>query len=215
MAQFVDLVADKKFLTGSSALALALGMGTAPAHAVLIKTQFTASQTQDLNNGETVFFGPFWDPNGFSADLSEVEVPPTEISPGFTETNFNLNGLESNTVAVVNGCSEPPGSSCKLRTYDPGTQVDGLANFQAAGDFPTFKPDGNYYFGLNDQGPPDPFGWMEITLTGGDVTLDQFAFEGSGGPALIPAPEPATLSLFAIGGAAVLAYRRRKRKQAI
>ena len=50
------------------------------------------------------------------------------------------------------------------------------------------SPNGNYYFGLDDIGStPDPFGWAEITLNDGAVTLDQFAFEDNN---IDPSPDP-------------------------
>ena len=208
MTQFVGLVTDKKFLTGSSALAFALGMGTVPAHATLVTTPFTDAQTTALDAGGTVKFGPTGDTMGFSAfNSSDPE-----------EAFFNLSGAGSNKVALdPTTCSGPDG--CKLRTYNPGEQVDGTADFQSTGEYKTNgveigPQNGNYYFGLDDAGAPDPFGWAEITLNNGVVKLDQFAFEDNTDPAPIPVPEPATLSLFAAGAAAVLAQRRRKRKQA-
>jgi hypothetical protein len=222
MRQITNLLKDKKFVTGSSALALALGMGTAPAHAALITYAFSSTQTDTLNSGGTVTFGPTGDTSGFSAYLSGGQ--------GFfgePATYLNLIGVGPNGVADLDGdtgCSSPS-NSCKLRTYSPGSVVDGSANFETAGEFKTsdFFPmgtpsNGNYYFGLDDVAPSDPFGWAEITLNDGTVTLDRFAFEDNNtDPAPIPAlPEPTPLSLLAVGAAAVLVLRRKKaQKQTI
>ena len=211
MRQITNLLTDKKFVTGSSALALALGMGASPACAALITTPVY----ETLNNdGTPITFGPTWDPTGFYANLSY----------GSDTQNFNLTGNGGNGVADEASYTGPcPGiDGCKLQTYSPGQMVDGTANFQSTGYKTTgvFPPlgeadydTGNYYFGLDDLATPDPFGWAEITLNDSAVTLDQFAFEDNNiDPAPIPVPEPTPLSLFVVGAAAVLALRRKKAK---
>jgi hypothetical protein len=200
---------NKVILTCSSVLALTLGTGAlTPAHANLILTPFSSGATTTLNSGDPVNFGPWWDPNGFTAQLSF----------DFPSSFFNLTGNDGTGVAVLPGCTFecPP-----LQQFHPGDSIDGTLTFGPTGAFKTslfeeLGPNGNYYFGLNDVHLPpidtDPFGWVEITLNNGDVTLDQFAFEDTTNPAKIPVPEPTTLALFSVGAAAVMAGRRRRRR---
>jgi PEP-CTERM motif len=210
---------NRVILTCSSVLALTLGTG-APAHANLIITPFNnPGDTTTLNSGTPVNFGPYWNPNGFTAQMSF----------GFPFTFFTLTGNGGNTVAIDPSCT---GSCPALQVFHPGDSIDSSLTFGPTGSFKTgvfdfdeggfvpTAPDGDYYFGLSDIYLPavleDPFGWIEITLNNGDVTLDRFAFEDTTNPALIPqdVPEPATLALFAVGAAAVMAGRRRRRAQA-
>ena len=205
-------VTDKTFITCSSMLALAVGMGATPAQASLITTSFTAGQQSTLDSGGTINFGPSGATSAFSASYGFSG--PFDL--------FNLSGTGNSQVAVNTVCS----TNCKLETFNPGGQVDGTDNFASTGAFKTngVSPpsDGNYYFGLdyqpNGRNPTDTYGWAEITLTGGAIALDEFAFESTTNtPAPIPAaavPEPGTLSLFAVGAAAVLARRKRKKAEA-
>lgn len=210
---------EKVALACSSFLGLSLGMGAVtPAHADLIITQFDPSATTTYYSGAPVAFGPSWDPAGFTA---------FRTTPFTVFDIFNLSASPGNGVADV-GCP----LICTLQTFAPGSSVDGSANFGSGGQFPiktyngtgfTYAPDGDYYFGLSDGSVPaaDPYGWLEITLDNNSVILDRFAFQDNAvSPAVVPTdpteptdvPEPATLSLFAIGGAAVLAARRRRKR---
>ncbi|HLG87136.1 MAG TPA: PEP-CTERM sorting domain-containing protein [Alphaproteobacteria bacterium] len=201
--------AEKVLVTSSGILALAIGMGSGEARADLVYTSFTIADNTTYQSGTPVFFGPSDDPNGFAIQFLE----------SFPVAGFLLAGNRSNLVAVE--LADPPcTSNCKLQVLHPGDVVDGALSFAPNGTkvtsvFKTFTlPDGNYYFGLDDVGAtPDPFGFVELTITDGSVTLDQFAFQDVDGVgAQIPAaPEPAGLALFAVGGAAVLAARRKRR----
>jgi hypothetical protein len=202
---------NKIILTCSSVLALTLGAATS-AQAALIITPFNPGDTTSLNGGNPVNFGPSWDPNGFTAQLTG----------GIPFAFFNLTGNGGNGVAIDPACTV----FCPaLQQFHPGDSIDGSLTFNSTGSFKTSigfdgffeaAPDGNYYFGLNDVpfAQEDPFGWAEITLNNGDVTLDRFAFEDTTNAAVIPreVPEPATLALFSVGAAAVMAGRRRRRR---
>lgn len=195
----------------SGVLGLTLGLAwIVPAHAALITTPFSSADTTNYRNGNAVTFGPSWDSSGFTAQRST------------TLFDFlNLTGNGGNSVAVTTpGCT----MFCTLQTFAPGDSVDSTDNFTASGSFKvngvSTAPDGDYFFGLRDAHLPptnaDSYGWLEISIENGDVTLDQFAFQDiANAAAVIPSaaavPEPLTMSLFAVGGAAVLAARRRKR----
>jgi len=214
--------AEKILLTSSGVLAFAIGMGPSKAHADLIVTSFDDAQKAALQAGDPVNFGPAGDPSGFTAQI--VFGAPAEF--------LSLTGNGLNQVATIPGCSNIDSSNC-LATFNPGDVVDSNANFSQSGSLKTFGTikvgpgdfvpgpkldDGNYFLGLDEiAGVPDPYGWLEITVTGGNPALDAFAFEdvdGVGAP--IPAtPEPASLALFAVGGSAVLAARRRRRGAAL
>jgi hypothetical protein len=208
--------AEKILLASSGLLAFALGMDASKAHADLIVTSFDDAQKAALQAGDAVSFGPAGDTSGFTA----------QITSGFPFEFFALTGNGANTVATVPGCTqEPVNSSACLATFAPGATVDSAANFAPSGSFKTFgfdpivgpvkAPDGNYFFGLDDlAGGSDPFGWLEVTVSSGNPALVQFAFEDTDGVgAPVPAaPEPGSLALFALGGSAVLAARRRRRE---
>ena len=205
-------VTDKTFITCSSMLALAMGMGVSPAQASLITTSFTGAQQSTLNSGGTINFGPSGATSAFSA---------TYGSAGGLDL-FTLTGAGNSEVATTAVCS----TNCKLETFNPGGQVDGTDNFASTATFKTngISPpsDGNYYFGLdyqpNGRNPTNTYGWAEITHNAGAITLDEFAFEdttNTAAPITASAvPEPGTLSLFAVGAAAVLARRKRKKAEA-
>jgi hypothetical protein len=191
-------------------LALAVGMGATPAQASLITTSFTAGQQSTLDSGGTINFGPSGATSAFSASYGFSG--PFDL--------FNITGAGNSEVATTPACS----TNCKLATFNPGDQVDGSDSFISSADFKTngVSPpaDGNYYFGLdyrpNGQNPSNTYGWAEVTLSNGDITLDEFAFESTTNtaapiPTASAVPEPGTLSLFAVGGAAVLARRRKKK----
>ncbi len=213
MNKTLEIVTDKKFIACSSMLALAVGMGATPAQASLITTSFTAGQQSTLNSGGTVTFGPTGHTTAFSASYDTSG----------TLDLFNLTGAGNSEVAATSVCS----TNCKLETFNPGDQVNGTDSFTSTADFKTngVSPpsDGNYYFGLdyrpNGQNPSNTYGWAEITLNAGAITLDEFAFEDTTNtaapiPAAAAVPEPGTLSLFAVGAAAVLARRKRKKAEA-
>jgi hypothetical protein len=212
--QTFAFVTDKTFVTCSSMLALAVGMGATPAQASLITTSFTSGQQSTLNSGGTINFGPSGATSAFSASYGFSG--PFDL--------FTITGAGNSEVATTAAAC---GTNCKLETFNPGGQVDGSDNFASSATFKTNgtvpPTDGNYYFGLdyqpNGRNPTDTYGWAEITLTGGAIALDEFAFESTTNtPAPIPAatavPEPGTLSLFAVGAAAVLARRKRKKAEA-
>ena len=193
-------------------LALAMGMGVSPAQASLIVTQ----QQTALNLGSSVSIGPTTISGAGSAFTESYDSEgPFNV--------FNLTGAGNAQVAVNAVCS----TNCKLETFNPGGQVDGSdfgATGASSGAFKTngVSPpsDGNYYFGLdyrpNGQNSSNTYGWAEITLNAGAITLDEFAFEDTTNtaapiPTVASVPEPGTLSLFAVGAAAVLARRKRKK----
>jgi hypothetical protein len=201
-------------LTATSALALALGMGmgATPAQAELVITAFTQAQNDTLHAGGTVTFGP---EDGFNASFDNSQDPKSVLT---------LSGVGNNKVAIEPGCSTFDGADC-LAILNPGDVVDGSLTFASTGAFETdsivFGPrdDGHYFFGLNaiPNSSPDPFGWVEISLNDGLPTLERYAFqdnEREGATVPTEVPEPAMLPLFAVGAAAVLAARRRKRAQA-
>jgi len=204
---------EKVVLASTSVVALALGMGVgvSPAHADLVVTDFSSADMATFTADGAVNFGPSGDPNGFTAQYGAGP-----IAGGLT-----LTGNDGNTVAVTTAdCTV----NCKLQTLNPGELVDGSLNYASSGAFDTYVKcspfaycdvnDGNYYFGLDDTAAsPDPFGFLEITVADDDASLDGYAFETGTDSAPVPGsvPEPASMSLFAVGAAAVLAARRRRR----
>src|ERR1700744_1597506 len=91
MRQIANILTDKKLIAGSSALALALGVGASPAHATLVTTpvdQALTNPTVPNTDGPAVSFGPTGDTSGFSAYISDN---------GFLY--LDLAGAGSNTVA--------------------------------------------------------------------------------------------------------------------
>jgi hypothetical protein len=210
---------DKIALSTTSALALALGVGLSanPAQAALTITPFTPAENATLASGGVVNFGP---EGGFSA---QIAVKDDVI----LTSDLILSGTGNNKVAVESLSCGPP-FGCQLDELPPGSQVDGSLTFAESGKFNLafcvpgpgcqVVPDGTYYFGLNaiPESEADPFGWVEVFTLDGDLTLSRYAFQDQEGlPAPIPSavPEPEALPLFAIGAAAVLAARRRKRQK--
>jgi hypothetical protein len=180
-------------VASTSVLALALGMGIGinPAQAALEITSFTQAENEAFLEGQSVTFGP---EGGFTASL--------------VGDTFKLDGLGNNKVAET---------GFTLEILQPGDVVDGSLNFDTFSSINLASlGDGTYYFGLNaiPNALPDPFGWIEISLDGDIPTLERFAFQDNPiDGAIIPSaiPEPAMLPLFAVGAAAVLAARRRRR----
>jgi hypothetical protein len=177
-------------VASTSVLALALGMGIGinPAQAALVITNFTQAENEDFLEGQLVTFGP---EGGFTANL--------------VGDTFKLDGLGNNKVAET---------GFTLQILQPGDVVDGSLNFDTFSSINLASlGDGTYYFGLNaiPNALPDPFGWVQISLLDGTPELERFAFQDQEGLGATVVPEPAVLPLFAVGAAAVLAARRRRR----
>ena len=193
-----NTISDKVVLssTGIAALALGIGAGVSPAHAGLVVTPFTSAEKTAFLTGTTVDFGP-----GGSSDFGVGAL----IASG-----DSIVGIKGNTPSAMVAIKSASCTTCFLQPIPPGHSVDGSLSYATSGvKFFALKgsdfPDGNYYFGLEDQ-----FGWIEINSTGGLPTLIEYAFESVPGvPAPVPSvPEPGSLPLFAVGAAAVLAMRR-------
>ena len=194
-----------KLMISGSVLALALGAGfVTPAEAGLIVEQL-GSHT--VAPGESFNFGPNGDEFTFTNFGS--------IFFGFTEVGLQGNNTISsdNMVAVIPASTE-------LIEFAHGSQVDASDTFDVSGT--DVIKNQTVFYGLqsipNDvvtSLDEDPFGFLELHI-GGDnnVILDEFALESvPDAPAPIPTPEPGTIGLF-MGGAAVLAARKRKKDKA-
>jgi len=198
--------AEKMVITGSVlALALGSGLGATPAEAALI--------VHDLD-----VLVPFDSSYSFGIVGDEFTIASNAGAPPFISLTGNATALSTNFVAVKDS------SPTTLRSFTPGETVDGTATFATSGsDALPFllKPVDNIFYGLKTVGLEDPYGWVQLDYLGnGDLHLDAFAFEDnkvdgapiSGDP--VDLPEPGTLGMFAVGSAALLAARRRKKQKA-
>ncbi len=132
---------------------------------------------------------------------------------GFTSSDIYLYG----TAGVVGGpvCFEDlTCEGVKAYSQTPGEVVGPSSNF-LTGDGSSYGFDGGpgtTYLGLMfDLAPlpplgPDPYGFAKIV----DGELISITYDANGGPVRIPAPEPASLGLLALGAAGVAALRRRR-----
>src|SRR5258706_1284270 len=200
------LPTDKKFLISSGVLAFAcgMGMGAAPAEAILLVTP--VNQTVGPDGHFT--FGP-----KHNNELTIYNNSSAQSTSLFLELDGNTTALSTNSVAVK---ADIPGAD--LRRFNPGEAVDPLAIFHASGEDIILPIDDSrsIFYGLQSIPDPtlDPFGWIQITAAGNSFTVLSYAFQDNATQgAQIPTgvPEPGTLSLFAVRAAAVIAARHLKR----
>jgi hypothetical protein len=183
--------------TGLMALALGSGLGATPAEATLVTTQLNVTVAADDSRN----FGPVGDEftvrnlGGFGVELDGNK---TSLSRNFVATN----GVKPNTSITL------------LDFLGPGDVIDDSLTFGTQGSDFFFKPANNVVYGLETVAAADPFGYVQLdVLASGDLHLDLFAFQDTPGAPAVVVPEPGTLSLFAVGGVALLAARRRKKQQ--
>jgi hypothetical protein len=201
--------ADRKIAisTGLLALALGSGLGATPAEAKLITTPLNV----DVAPGETYNFGPVGDEFTVS-NFGTMPLCPDIDCPSFLEIGLqgNTTALSKNFVAVKASGGSPP----LLDFFKPGDTIDDSLLFAPQGIDLIFKPANNIVYGLKSVDLSDPFGFVQLdVLPGNDLHLDLFAFQDTPGKPAVVVPEPGTLSLFAVGGVALLAARRRKKQQ--
>jgi len=193
--------AEKKIAVSTGLLALALGssLGATPAEATLITTQLN----ETVHAGQSQNFGP----NGDEFTITNFGVEGPILGIGL---QGNVTALSKNFVAVKAGGGAPP----LLDFFHAGAVIDDKLTYNTAGQDFFFKPANNVVYGLKSVDVADPFGFVQLDiLPNTDLHLDLFAFQDTPGQPAVVVPEPGTLSLFAVGGVALLAARRRKKQQ--
>ena len=132
---------------------------------------------------------------------------------GFTTGDIYVYG----TAGVVGG------PVCFDDICDPGVKAYSQAPGEVVGPSSEFLIGDGTFYGF-DGGPgttylglmfdlasaPDPYGYAKIV----DDELISITYDANGGPVRVPAPEPASLGLLALGAAGVAALRRRRSARA-
>jgi len=143
------------------------------------------------------------------------------------------------SVEGLNGAAIAENTSLGLFAQDiaPGADVNSALTYVPSGNYKllgnnigtAFPIDGTTpgYFGfefmVNGQ---EDYGYVEVTnsittITNGDgstispasLTIERVVYDDSGSQVPVPAPEPASLALFAVGAAGVSVFRRRQRSK--
>jgi len=222
------LTADKKLALSGGLLALAIGsgLGATPADAALITTPLNVN----VGMGSSYTFGPVGDEFtiqnlGFQDVFNTPDCSCDDLA--VIRLLGNTTALSKNFVAVKAGSSTIlPGIFPGLQTTDdlldfyiPGDHISDLSSsFATSGQDLFFEQATGVIYGLKSVDIADPWGYLQLDIlsdnNGGEfLRLDKFAFESVPDAPAVVVPEPGTLSLFAVGGAAFLAARRRKKQQ--
>jgi hypothetical protein len=228
MAPLREVLEKKITAYGSMSIALAAAAFAPPAEASLILTTLSPELTTPENG--YVFF------NLKTGAAGIASIEPAASNPGsFFLSNLKLGqgqkaklfgfgstGLPtpvSNAFAVSIGKSfassvarlgagAQVGSQLQFALMNPSLASNGadpFGHFNALGEGFVglrFLDNGNFYYG-----------WADIVVNGDyTVALNSFAFDDTGAAinAGLPAPEPASILLMALGAMGVAAYKRRR-----
>ena len=225
--------ADKKLAITGGLLALALGSGLSatPAEAKLITTPLNIN----AGMGESYTFGPVGDEFtinnlgfvdfGVPADdcgCDDILLPVITLTGNTTALSKNFVAVKAGTGPIISIAFPGLPAIDLLDFFGPGDHIGDYITdlgdgFQTSGQDIFFEPTSDVIYGLKSVGLDDPFGFLQFDIVsdGGDgefLHLDKFVFEDVPGADAVVVPEPGTLSLFAVGGAALLAARRRKKQ---
>jgi hypothetical protein len=203
-------IAMQPLLASAGAAALTLGMAAAatPANAIIVTpnndnvttagetgpgiTVVTVDQTVTATN--TVSFGP--------------ELGEDSTSPDFTASLDAGGNLVITSNKIGSNVLNVDATSGDLLDLGLGGAIPGSGSFEGSGTEPNTATlesgDTDVYYGLEfafGQFGGEDQGWVEVAYD--QPVILQYAYGSS-------VPEPGSLSLFAVGAAAVLARRRRK-----
>lgn len=191
-------------------------------------------------NAGLITGGPF--PTVTSTSVSGNQTLDLDLNGGGTDFTFTASFTNKTvTVLPVSAGAAYVGVTGPLPMQQPFT-VDGSSPFltgtgtiQQSIKFVKYKMDGPWptnggfaYLGIRfmDGGLP-VYGWIQLSATTLDedccilldrttsnFTVNAFAYQNDGSGITVDAPEPASLAMFALGAAGILAMRARRKRAA-
>lgn len=217
MSNHMQSSVRKKLHAAMFAGASALFLAAAPAHAVVVYTDLTATPLSITDSIDGVYLNVVTGVTGSSAN----DVPDWDINPYNNGAGLTFYGSASPAGVLATGTPGVTAAATALAFGDAITSAGQYNQFQTTGA--AFQVTGQEYVGfkfLNEGSSAYNYGWMLLSTTattGFPAAILGYAYEDTGlsitAGQVVAVPEPGTFAMFGIamaGAAGLSAWRRRR-----